>query len=227
LKLQEHFTVLKCQNITFVSNRLWPNTPIILVGNKTDIRSDLIRGDISKLVTTEQGKQFASEANAAMYCECSCKHSSGITNLFETAIVVSYYWKIKKAHSKKALLKIRLVGDRGVGKTSLVKQFELKTGFNVLRERLSRRMDPNCCSSFIEIEGEEYSLILFDGLSDAEMKSDDRFSFIGKDVDVVLIIFSIVDPKSLEKANKIWIPHVKCCWPNTPIILHPNNTCRK
>jgi len=144
--------------------------------------------------------------------------------LLETAVSVTNYGKIKEAHSKKALIKIRLVGDKDVGKTCLVQQFELKAGFNVLGECLSRRMYPHFYSSFIEIDGEEYGLILFDGLSDAEIKLDNRFSFIGEDIDVWMIVFSVVEHASYLSIKNNWIPELKVNCPNSPIILVGNKT---
>ncbi|XP_030828498.1 rho-related GTP-binding protein RhoA-A-like [Strongylocentrotus purpuratus] len=67
-----------------------PNVPIILVGNKKDLRND----DNTKMelqqtkqtpVTYDEGHQMAVKINAAKYMECSAKTNDGVREVFETA----------------------------------------------------------------------------------------------------------------------------------------------
>ena len=67
-----------------------PNVPIILVGNKSDLRND--EETISQLkkfkqtpVAFKQGQQMAKRINAFAYLECSSKTKEGVQTLFETA----------------------------------------------------------------------------------------------------------------------------------------------
>ena len=67
-----------------------PNTPLILVGCKSDLRSkrtciELLRTQGLTPVTPEQGQQVARQMGA-QYIECSSKESKGVHEVFELAI---------------------------------------------------------------------------------------------------------------------------------------------
>lgn len=67
-----------------------PNTPIILVGTKEDLREDkdtIQRLSDKKLapITHEQGLEMAKQINAT-YVECSSLTQKGLKNVFDTAI---------------------------------------------------------------------------------------------------------------------------------------------
>ena len=71
-------------------NHFCPNIPVVLVGNKKDLRSDpdtLEELEKRKLkpVTTEQGKAMAERVKAVAYLECSAKTREGVREIFETA----------------------------------------------------------------------------------------------------------------------------------------------
>lgn len=67
-----------------------PNVPIILVGNKKDLRNDpcTIR-ELTKMkqepVKPEEGRAMAEKINAFAYLECSAKSKEGVREVFETA----------------------------------------------------------------------------------------------------------------------------------------------
>jgi len=68
-----------------------PNTPLILVGTKVDLRED--SSTVEKLaskkqapITFEQGLGMVSEINAAKYMECSALTQQGLKAVFDEAI---------------------------------------------------------------------------------------------------------------------------------------------
>merc|ERR1712241_94647 len=67
-----------------------PNVPIILVGNKKDLRNDpnTIK-ELGKMkqepVKPEEGRAMAEKINAFAYLECSAKSKEGVREVFETA----------------------------------------------------------------------------------------------------------------------------------------------
>ncbi|CAB4375210.1 unnamed protein product [Rhizophagus irregularis] len=83
-----------------------PNTPIILVGTKLDLRED--KDTIVKLrmksqspITYPEGLQMAKEIGAVRYLECSALTQKGLKNVFDEAIrAVLSPNPIKKKKSK-------------------------------------------------------------------------------------------------------------------------------
>ena len=78
-----------------------PNVPIILVGNKKDLRNDAstIR-ELAKMkqepVKYEEGRSMAEKINAFGYLECSAKTKEGVREVFETATRAALQTKKKK-----------------------------------------------------------------------------------------------------------------------------------
>uniref|UniRef100_A0A3P9P636 Rho-related GTP-binding protein RhoC-like n=1 Tax=Poecilia reticulata TaxID=8081 RepID=A0A3P9P636_POERE len=67
-----------------------PNVPIILVGNKKDLRSnEKALKDLTKMkqepVKTEDGKSMATRINAFYFLECSAKTKDGVREVFNIA----------------------------------------------------------------------------------------------------------------------------------------------
>ena len=67
-----------------------PKVPIIMVGNKSDLRED--RSTIQALgrmqqepVKLEEGRSMAEKIDAIAYLECSAKRNTGVRKVFETA----------------------------------------------------------------------------------------------------------------------------------------------
>ncbi|GLH14278.1 Ras-related protein Rab6 [Gryllus bimaculatus] len=78
-----------------------PNVPIILVGNKKDLRNDpnTIK-ELGKMkqepVKPEEGRAMAEKINAFAYLECSAKSKEGVREVFETATRAALQVKKKK-----------------------------------------------------------------------------------------------------------------------------------
>ena len=85
-----------------------PNVPIILVGNKKDLRNDgnTIR-ELAKMkqetVKAEDGRAMAEKIGAFAYLECSAKTKEGVREVFETATRAALQVK-KKKKSKCSIL---------------------------------------------------------------------------------------------------------------------------
>ena len=67
-----------------------PNVPIILVGNKKDLRNDeYIKRELSKVkqepVKSEEGSLICERIKAYAYLECSAKTKEGVRDVFTTA----------------------------------------------------------------------------------------------------------------------------------------------
>lgn len=81
-----------------------PNVPIILVGNKKDLRNDpaTIR-ELSKMkqepVKPEEGRAMAEKINAFAYLECSAKSKEGVREVFETATRAALQVKRNESNS--------------------------------------------------------------------------------------------------------------------------------
>ncbi|XP_076039887.1 ras-like GTP-binding protein Rho1 isoform X2 [Oratosquilla oratoria] len=78
-----------------------PNVPIILVGNKKDLRNDPnTMKELQKMkqepVKPEEGRTMAEKINAFAYLECSAKTKEGVREVFETATKAALAVKQKK-----------------------------------------------------------------------------------------------------------------------------------
>mmetsp|Transcript_3778 Transcript_3778/g.6212 ORF Transcript_3778/g.6212 Transcript_3778/m.6212 type:complete len:198 (-) Transcript_3778:97-690(-) len=72
-------------------NHFNPNTPIILVGTKLDLRDNpqtiqSLKENNLKPVTFEQGEKLAKEIGAAKFLECSARNQKGLPTVFEEAV---------------------------------------------------------------------------------------------------------------------------------------------
>lgn len=67
-----------------------PNVPVVLIGNKKDLRNDeATKKELMKMrqepVRPEQGRAMADKIGAYAYLECSAKTKEGVRAVFETA----------------------------------------------------------------------------------------------------------------------------------------------
>ena len=141
-------------------------TPVILVGNKTDLRE---RGN--EIVTIEMGKQLAHEIKAVAYFECSYheKRTATIERIFEEAARATDIATIQRFVVKpnKTLFKVYLLGDTNA-KDSLVSIFQINDRLNVLNQRLNvfnhrfnKRWHPDYnFAGFSEMDGEECGWVI-------------------------------------------------------------------
>ncbi|KAK6473855.1 transforming protein RhoA [Huso huso] len=86
-----------------------PNVPIILVGNKKDLRNDEhTRRELAKMkqepVKPEEGRDMANRIGAFGYMECSAKTKDGVREVFEMATRAALQARRGKKQSKCLLL---------------------------------------------------------------------------------------------------------------------------
>ena len=92
-------------------NQYCPDVPIILVGNKIDLRQDqdvLTRlfEEGKTVVSTDEGHLLAAEINAAKYMETSACTSEGVKEVFFEAFLIfnrkleNYYKKVSREYQK-------------------------------------------------------------------------------------------------------------------------------
>ena len=86
-----------------------PNVPIILVGNKRDLRQDPSTvNELKKMkqepVRIEEGKSMSEKIGAYAYLECSAKTKEGVRDVFETATRAALSIKRKARKIKCTLL---------------------------------------------------------------------------------------------------------------------------
>lgn len=78
-----------------------PNVPVILVGNKKDLRNDeATRRELQKMkqepVKIDEGRAMSEKIGAFGYLECSAKSNEGVREVFETATRAALQTKKKK-----------------------------------------------------------------------------------------------------------------------------------
>jgi len=78
-----------------------PNVPIILVGNKKDLRNDeSTKRELLKMnqapLKHDEGKRMADNINAVAYLECSAKTKEGVREVFEQATRAALIQRRKK-----------------------------------------------------------------------------------------------------------------------------------
>lgn len=74
-----------------------PNVPIVVVGNKKDVRNSTEFPDlIDKQITFDQGYEMAQKINAYGYAECSAKTKDGVRDVFEMATRAAIHVKRRR-----------------------------------------------------------------------------------------------------------------------------------
>jgi len=73
------------------------NAPIILVGNKVDLRDDPAIAGKKSLISKDEGEKLARDIGAVKYLECSARNKVGLTDVFEH-VVQSFQSRYAKEH---------------------------------------------------------------------------------------------------------------------------------
>ena len=112
---------------------------------------------------------------------------------------------MNKKNMKKEVCKVILVGEQGVGKTSIIKRF-LKDDFN---EEESSTVGANFASK--ELTFNEYNKSLqYDIWDTAGQEQYRAFTKIFyQDSSIALIVYDITDRKSFEEVKSFWSEQIK------------------
>ena len=112
-------------------------------------------------------------------------------------------------------IKVVVVGDGAVGKTSLLMNY-IQKPFPIIKSKIIFNTYP------IDkiIDGKVITLNLIDTTGQTEHDSIRPLAYNNPDTDVVLICFSLGSLDSFANITSRWIPEVKKYCPNVPIITH-------
>ncbi|KAJ8312114.1 LOW QUALITY PROTEIN: hypothetical protein KUTeg_009487 [Tegillarca granosa] len=195
-----------------------PNVPIVLVGNKIDLRYDPetvkeLSYHNQKPVRTEDGKAVAGRINAYSYVECSAKTLEGIYLKQQRKLLC----KGRKGRHimSKLRRKLVVVGDGACGKTSILLAFRDGAYLDVYVPTVFETYVAD-----IEVDGQEVELSLWDTAGQDDFDRLRPLSY--PDTDVILMCFSIDSPDSLDNVHTKWTPEVKHFCPKVPIVLVGN-----
>lgn len=106
-------------------------------------------------------------------------------------------------------IKCVIIGDEGVGKTSLIEQF--------MRHQVDRRPQENRYKTSVFANGQAVDLIILDTPG-----GDDQFGkrlLAYQEARIFIICFSLVDIKSLDRVKTKWLPEIKQNHGHVPLIL--------
>lgn len=109
-------------------------------------------------------------------------------------------------------LKVTVVGDSAVGKTSLLISYTTNA---FPGDHVPTVFDNYSCNSFVE--NEAIQLGLWDTSGSADFNELRPLSYPG--TDAFIVCFSIIDPVSLKDVQEKWYPEIRAHCPTSPIIL--------
>jgi small GTP-binding protein len=97
-----------------------PNTPIILVGTKLDLRTKAeaiqsLKDNNQEPISTKRGEELAKKIGASRYLECSALTQDGLAKVFEEAVKVILF-PHNTSNSEEAAASSENVGKKGKGK---------------------------------------------------------------------------------------------------------------
>jgi len=76
-------------------NRHFPKIPVVVVGNKTDLRDSCAK-------TSEDGKKLAGDIGAKNYTECSVRTQEGLRGIFDEVVNAVMNKKVDESIKKKS-----------------------------------------------------------------------------------------------------------------------------
>lgn len=125
-------------------------------------------------------------------------------------------------------LKIKVVGDGSVGKTSFLIRWYYEnfpdqddTPLFPGRERILPSVQDTFFTN-MTVDRESYVLTFWDTLCGPDFLKFRPLEY--EDTDVFLVFFDISNPTSFQNVSTVWVPELKHYMPGTPILVVGNKT---
>ena len=198
-----------------------PTTPVILVGcNIKDSNDKKLSEKLANLenkqICIKMNKQLARRINATKYLECPTIDETNLQDIFEEVVRTSIYYR-----NLMNTFRIFVIGKKNSGKTEMIRQFVCGNRLNVFEECLNDQPnfsdhDEHNFSTHIEIDGEEFHLLLKDAENSNEIFSSSNWYFWDNEVlkryrfvDAVVLVFSIIEPDSIDAISKSVVRRIR------------------
>ena len=99
-------------------------------------------------------------------------------------------------------IKVTLIGDSSVGKTSIINRFCK----NIFDQNLSSTLGANYCQKIIEKDGKNIRLDLWDTAGQEKYRAIGRHFY--RESHIVCLVYDITNKESFENVKSIWYPEL-------------------
>ena len=99
-------------------------------------------------------------------------------------------------------IKVTLIGDSSVGKTSIINRFCK----NIFDQNLSSTLGANYCQKIIEKDGKKIRIDLWDTAGQEKYRAIGRHFY--KESHIVCLVYDITNKESFENVKSIWYPEL-------------------
>lgn len=198
--------------LNIIRNNAEIDGPFILIGNKLDLVKD------NKEIARKKYIKFAKREGITQYIETSIKDMEEFKKEFDK--IFQLLIGICSTTTKKLLFKICLLGDKGVGKSSLVNNFVLKDPKSIIKKTES---GVDFFKKDLIVDGKEITLQIWN------ISGDDRFESIRSyymwGASGAIFIYDITNDLTIKNINK-WVQEFRNIRGNIdiPILMVGNKT---